>query len=41
MAPASQIRRRLEIALGELIIARVPTIDAIRFVSTGTEAVMC
>jgi glutamate-1-semialdehyde 2,1-aminomutase len=30
----------LEISLGELIIARVPMINTIRFVSTGTEAVM-
>ena len=29
-----------EIALAELIVARVPAIDSVRFVSTGTEAVM-
>jgi glutamate-1-semialdehyde 2,1-aminomutase len=29
-----------EIALAELIVARVPAVDAVRFVSTGTEAVM-
>ena len=29
-----------EIALAELIVSRVPRIDSVRFVSTGTEAVM-
>jgi glutamate-1-semialdehyde 2,1-aminomutase len=29
-----------EIALAELIVSRVPAIEAVRFVSTGTEAVM-